>query len=197
MNTNALHGNESYFSQTEIQGTPLLLNLTILQQANRHRTLGTYIDDLFQGQELPISCSIPVLDPYLYPLTLNIRSVDRNGMRGFWCTPFCNKCAGEVAMHPCFDTNTHMDCDMFCAGSLYGDPDDEPDNTRDLTRRSLCHTNSRNQLTTCGILVIVLNHQRQSGRNVLVSVELSIGCDDTSTHVFVVQRHEGLIFSLK
>ncbi len=196
MNTSALHGNQSCFSQTEVYGTPLLPNPTILQTC-KQGTLGTYIDDLFQGQELPVSCAIPVVDQYLYPLRLHIQSVDGKGIRGFWRTPFCNKCAGETATHPCLNTNARIDCDMFCAGSLYGNPDDEPDNTRDLTGRSLCHTNSRNKLTTCGILVIVLHHQQRSGRNVLVSVELSIGCDDTSTHVFVVQRHEGLIFSLK
>lgn len=197
MNSNAPSGKE-IFSRTEIGGPPLLPGLAGLQ-ANQQETLGTYLDGLFRGQRPPISCTIPVVDQYLYPLQLKIRSVDGEGMRGFWRTTFCNQCAGGITTHPCLNTNTQIDCEMFCAGSsLYdGSPDDEPDDTLDLTRQSLCYTNSRSQLITCGILSITLYHQQLSDRNVLVSVVLSIGCDQASKHDFVIQRHEGLDFSLR
>lgn len=131
-------------------------------------------------------------------LVLVIESVDGKAISGFWQSPSCGQhCDKKERPHPCADNDGYtVDCDLFCSGISINTGDDETDRTRDLTRHSLCHTDHRGELTTCGILSITLHHHQPNSRAKLVSIELFIGCSDTQKSVFVVQCQAGLKISL-
>ena len=188
--------NTPHFSQETVSGTPLLINLAELQGYG-HRTLEEYLEYVFA--ETQSKLVLPVLDGF-FPLVLVIESVDGKAISGFWQSPSCGQhCDKKERPHPCADNDDDIiDCDLFCLGSLSTEQDDDKVNrTRDLTRHSLCHTDHRGELTTCGILSITLHHHHQpNSRAKLVSIELFIGCSDTQKSVFVVQCQAGLKISL-
>lgn len=191
--------NTPHFSQETVSGTPLLINLAELQGYG-HRTLEEYLEYVFA--ETQSKLVLPVLDGYLFPLTLVIKSIDdQEAISGFWKSSSCGQhCGKKQTPHPCADNNNDIvDCDLFCSGISIKTDGNETDWARDLTRQSLCHTDYQGKLTTCGILSITLHHHHhqpdRAGR--LVSVELVVGCNDTQKSVFVVQCHTGLEISLK
>ena len=191
--------NTPHFSQKTVSGTPLLINLAELQGYG-HRTLEEYLECVFA--RTPSRFFLPVLDEYLFPLTLVVKSIDdQRAIFGFWKSPSCSQyCDKKQTPHPCADNDDDIiECDLFCLGSLSTEQDDDKVNrTRDLTRHSLCHTDHRGELTTCGILRITSHYCHQPGHaGRLVSVELLVGCSDTQKSVFVVQCHTGLKISLK
>ena len=196
MDMATLPKNTSHFSQKTVSGTPLLINLAELQR-RKHRTLEEYLGYVFA--ETRSKLVLPVLDGF-FPLVLVIESVDGKAISGFWQSPSCGQhCDKKERPHPCADNDDDIiDCDLFCLGSLSTEQDDDKVNrTRDLTRHSLCHTDHRGELTTCGILSITLHHHHQpNSRAKLVSIELFIGCSDTQKSVFVVQCQAGLKISL-
>ena len=197
--TPSMHsGNEKPFSRTSFGKKPLSTNLAELQR-HGHQTLEEYIDYILTHPDPLASFTIPVVDEYLYPLTLAIKSVDGEGLSGFWQSPFCNeRCTRKTTSHPCIDgTDSIIDCDMFCAGFSPENSDYGNDRMLDLTQQSLCQTNHRGELTSCGIRTITLHHQHRSDRYILVSIELSIGCSDEQQSVLVMQHHAGLTITLK
>ncbi len=199
MDMATLPKNTSHFSQKTVSGTPLLINLAELQRYG-HRTLEEYLECVFARTTSRLL--LPVLDGYLFPLALVVKSIDdQRAIFGFWKSPSCSQyCDKKQTPHPCADNDDDIiECDLFCLGSLSTEQgDDKADRTRDLTRHSLCHTDHRGELTTCGILRITSHycHQPDHDRR-LVSVELLVGCSDTQQSVFVVQCHTGLKISLK
>lgn len=188
--------NQIPFSQTPFTREPLPINLAELQR-RKHRTLEEYLGYVFA--ETQSKLVLPVLDDF-FPLVLVIESVDGKAISGFWQSPSCGQhCDKKERPHPCADNDDDtIECDLFCLGSLSTEQDDDKVNrTRDLTRHSLCHTDHRGELTTCGILSITLHHHHQpNSRAKLVSIELFIGCSDTQKSVFVVQCQAGLKISL-
>ena len=188
--------NQIPFSQTPFTREPLPIDLAELQR-RKHRTLEEYLGYVFA--ETRSKLVLPVLDGF-FPLVLVIESVDGKAISGFWQSPSCGQhCDKKERPHPCADNDDDIiDCDLFCLGSLSTEQDDDKVNrTRDLTRHSLCHTDHRGELTTCGILSITLHHHHQpNSRAKLVSIELFIGCSDTQKSVFVVQCQAGLKISL-
>ena len=199
MDMATLPKNTSHFSQKTVSGTPLLINLAELQRYG-HRTLEEYLECVFARTTSRLL--LPVLDGYLFPLALVVKSIDdQRAIFGFWKSPSCSQyCDKKQTPHPCADNDDDIiECDLFCLGSLSTEQgDDKADRTRDLTRHSLCHTDHRGELTTCGILRITSHYCHQPGHaGRLVSVELLVGCSDTRQSVFVVQCHTGLEISLK
>ena len=190
--------NTPHFSQKTVSGTPLLINLAGLQGYG-HRTLEEYLECVFA--RTPSRFFLPVLDEYLFPLTLVVKSIDdQKAILGFWKSPSCGQhCDKKQTPHPCADNDDDtVDCELFCSGISIKTDGDETDWARDLTRHSLCHTDHRGELTTCGILRITSHYCHQPGHaGRLVSVELLVGCSDTRQSVFVVQCHTGLEISLK
>lgn len=197
MDMPVLPRNQIPFSQTSFTREPLPIDLAELQRRG-HRTLEEYLEYVFA--ETKSKLVLPVLDEYLFPLVLVIESVDGKAIIGFWQSPSCGQhCDKKERPHPCADNDDTIDCDLFCLGSLSTEQgDNKADRTRDLTRHSLCHTDHQGELTTCGILSIILHHHyHQPDRARLVGIELFIGCSDTQQSVFVVQCHTGLKISLK
>ena len=192
--------NDAYFC-SKIQGTPLLPNLADLQE-NGHGTLEEYLDYCFtQNNPLLTSFTLLVIDDSFYAMKMTIRSVYEKRLAGFWQTPCCNlHCEKERQVHPCITSNdSGVDCDMlFCAGAS---EDDSDYNTvsRNLNRHLLsCTKDRRGELTSCGIQDIVLHHQKKPTGNTMVSIELTVGCSSPeSQSTFIIECHDGLIFSLK
>jgi len=199
MDMATLPKNTPNFSQETVSGTPLLINLAEIQSKG-HQTLEEYIEYILLCLERPISVVIPVADTCLFSQILTVTSTDGRALTGFWSSPFCGKhCTKEMKPHPCIDkADSVTDCDLFCLGFSPEEPGEENDLTRNLTKLSPCQTDHRGELVSCGILAIVLHYQHlQDGRRVLVSVELSIGCNKRQQSVLVIQHQPGLVFSLK
>ncbi len=184
------------FSRETVQGGPFLVDLSKLQRAG-YSTFDQYLRRTLEHDSPPSSFALVVADWSLHLLTLNIARIDGEALSSFWKSPSCVvSCSKRTIPHPCLDDDEGTStCDLFCSGSLSSH---EPDTTLDMTSQSLfCISDHRGELTSCGILNILLHYQNRQGQQVLVSVELTIGCGPQHQGILVIQGHSGLTFSLK
>ena len=137
-----------------------------------------------------------MVDEYSIPLTLYHQECRREKDCPASAVPILQRALYQkTTSHPCIDgTDSIIDCDMFCAGFSPEVSDYGNDRMLDLTQQSLCQTNHRDELTSCGIRTITLHHQHRSDRYIPVSIELSVGCSDEQQRT-VMQHHAGLAIS--
>jgi hypothetical protein len=200
------------FTKKALTRVPLLIDQTRIEMPGTNPIAAYIAGCLIEVERKPSEFRLPVYDQYLRPLTLVVAAREtRDGLTGFWQSPFCNHdCAQRTFHHPCAEY-TSDDCDLFCAGSSsFGDDaaDDDEDAdeygsvpaTRNLMRAFSCQEDAAGHLSSCSILAIMFHRShRGTADPVLLSIVLTVGCDAKHQSILVIQSHlnRELTFSLR